>query len=379
MLRSVRRFLLSVFVGTRKDASMERHHESNLVWGPIGIACSIVLTVVAATKHDLRFLLWFAWPCFLLGVWRLSLHIPYRALSYWATAVVGIAAAIGLYSLGGWLNPEQPVRPSGPPQPAPTAPVVDKPKPPSTEPHEAIAHAPLGPPIKPYDLTDERKKRFLAFAKPPLRDANKIRIGCLSWSERSCVAAGQFLLLFSQAGWTIDQNRVFRMDEPIPTEGVSIVSRPEPGPPQPPHLGRWHKMSLTETSVEAAFVAIGVKVSGSADASLEDGTTGVYFSSEPQELQPFKRSDLMAVQSSTLQVEIGAIEDQPLSDVKAQSEQEKQWDRDAREWLRVYARDVVQKSFEECIKHGTNRKACFTQARMIATIENTPPVKDKQR
>jgi hypothetical protein len=62
-------WLRSIFLGAQCELSSEdKRHESNLVWGPIGIGCSIVLTVVAAMPHDLRFLFLVAWPCFVFGV-----------------------------------------------------------------------------------------------------------------------------------------------------------------------------------------------------------------------------------------------------------------------------------------------------------------------
>lgn len=232
---------------------------------------------------------------------------------------------------------------------------------------------------KPYDLTDERRARFLALLKPPLRNANRLKIACLSWSERACVAAGQFLILFSQAGWTIDQNKVFRMDEPIPTEGVSIVSKPEPGPPLPPHLGRWwHRMSVTEVSLAAAFVAVGVKQAGSGDPTLEDGTTGVYFSSEPSTLQ-FNPEGVVAMWASRLQQEITDIEQHPNSDPGIQSEQERDWNIEAEKWLHQCAKFSVSDTFHKCIRRAEKKENCFSDARKAVTVLNTSQLKGQSK
>ncbi len=92
------------FLG-KKRGSTEKHHESNLVWGPLGIGCSIVLTVIAAMKHDLRFLFYVAWPCFVFGILRLSKRVPYIMLSYWITVASAMLVGVGLWELSHWLEP----------------------------------------------------------------------------------------------------------------------------------------------------------------------------------------------------------------------------------------------------------------------------------
>jgi hypothetical protein len=104
----MRQRLHDVFLGARKEISPnEKHHESNLVWGPIAIGCSIVLPVVAAMKHDLRFLFFVAWPCFTFGVWHLCKRIPYKALSYWTVGISCVLVAGALWGLNLWLAPHQ--------------------------------------------------------------------------------------------------------------------------------------------------------------------------------------------------------------------------------------------------------------------------------
>ena len=101
-----RSIIRRVFLGARTSSKDEKHHESNLVWGPLGIGSSIVLTVIAAMKHDLRFLFFAAWPCFVFGLWRLCRYIPYKRLASWVVLVCGVAIAIGLWFLSAWLRPE---------------------------------------------------------------------------------------------------------------------------------------------------------------------------------------------------------------------------------------------------------------------------------
>lgn len=88
----------------RKLKSQVVWYESQLIWGPLPLGAGIVLTVVASMKHDLRWLLWFAAPCFIvaswavlgnwLRTWRLSV-----ALVIVATFVCGT-----IYQINMWLG-----------------------------------------------------------------------------------------------------------------------------------------------------------------------------------------------------------------------------------------------------------------------------------
>jgi hypothetical protein len=95
-------------------------------------------------------------------------------------------------------------------------------------------------PQRPYDLTGTRRERFLKLLNAPQTEPRDIlRIGCIEWSDEACVAAGRFLILFSEAGWKIDSDRVFRMEPQIPIDGMAMVSHvtiPSNAPKLPPPL-----------------------------------------------------------------------------------------------------------------------------------------------
>lgn len=79
---------------------------------------------------------------------------------------------------------------------------------------------------RPYDLSNsERTARFVSSAGKlwaidakvktvvaTLGQRDVLRIGCVGWSERSCIAAGNFLLLLSQADWKIEGNKVNKLE-----------------------------------------------------------------------------------------------------------------------------------------------------------------------
>jgi hypothetical protein len=274
--------------------------------------------------------LYLAALCVVLFAWVCAMNVPRRKfLIPSALTLLIFGAAYGLDRLT--LPKKASVAPSlaapkeisAPPPKAAGIPV-------NPSPAETKSLPALSP--KPYDISNERRRTFLQFAKPPLRNVNKVRIACLSWSERSCVAAGQFLLMLSEDGWTIDENRVFRMDEPVPSQGVSIVSVPEPGPPQPPHLGRWHAMNLSEITLASAFVALGIAEGASGDPTLGEKTTGVYFAVEPESLA-FNKNNVVAMQLSKLKGEIDEIEQHPNADSRAQLADELAWNHEAEAWL----------------------------------------------
>jgi len=79
-------------------------YESNLLWGPLALGVGILLTVIAAMEHDLRWLLWFAWPCFGAVVWWLARRTHKKVLIS-ITGIVVVGA--GLLWLGIRLRPQQ--------------------------------------------------------------------------------------------------------------------------------------------------------------------------------------------------------------------------------------------------------------------------------
>ena len=169
----------------------------------------------------------------------------------------------------------------------------------------AIAIGTIGAMVKPesqrlYNLTEGRRIKLKSLLQQKEPRAT-LRIGCVTWSDTACVAAGEFLMVFSEAGWKIDSAKVFRMEAQIPMAGVAIVTRPEPGaeklPPLPPHLGRWSKMTPSEITTWRALRELDIPIRGSIETDLPDGTMGVYFGPEPQQPSPMLPSEREAFQN----------------------------------------------------------------------------------
>lgn len=160
---------------------------------------------------------------------------------------------------------------------------IAAPTPPLGAPKQMRHHNPRAVTKHPYDLSGDRENKLTELLSKPLTETRLLlRVGCISWSEYACVAAGRFLIVFSKAGWTIQENRVFRLEPAVPVDGVTIASIPEAGPALPPHLGRWHKASQSEMALITAFRQMNIPVRVSGDTALSAGIVGVYFGPEPQ-------------------------------------------------------------------------------------------------
>lgn len=136
-----------------------------------------------------------------------------------------------------------------------------------------------------YDLIGDRRTKFEESLKKQTEPKAPVRVGCDDQSEQSCLAAGRFLLAISEAEWKIDSNRVFRMQQLIPKEGITVAwndRNAEKYKNLPPHQGFWHPMSPSELTFYWAFRGMDIPVNGVNDPSLPEGTIGIYVGPEPQ-------------------------------------------------------------------------------------------------
>lgn len=74
-------------------------YETNLFWGPLALGVGILLAVVAAMKHDLKWLLYFAAPCFVFAAWALLR----RWVKSWLLALCVLVAAVLIVAAGYWM------------------------------------------------------------------------------------------------------------------------------------------------------------------------------------------------------------------------------------------------------------------------------------
>jgi hypothetical protein len=156
----------------------------------------------------------------------------------------------------------------------------------------------VAPPIKAYDLGESRRESFLELLHVGRQAPHdRVRIGCVEWSETSCITAGKFLTLFSEAGWEIDSDRVYMMEPSVPVDGVTIASRADDIanlPKLPPHEGRWEHMDTSQELILLAFKYMDNPVNFSRDPTLSPNTTGIYFGPEPSSVQSIKPEEKAA-------------------------------------------------------------------------------------
>jgi hypothetical protein len=81
--------------------------ESNLLWGALPTGLGIVITTIAATMKDLRWLLWLALPFFMLSAWSASKFFSRSKLGIIViTFVLSLIVFGGLWWLNEYLKPE---------------------------------------------------------------------------------------------------------------------------------------------------------------------------------------------------------------------------------------------------------------------------------
>jgi len=143
----------------------------------------------------------------------------------------------------------------------------------------------LEPIKRAYDLSQDRRHEFLELLEAKQSGPrDTLRVGCIPWSEAACLAAGKFLILFSEAGWTIDSDQVYKVEPAIPVDGISITTRSDEIAnleKLPPHKGRWVRTRPSEIAINMAFTQMGIPVLSSRDPSLPPNTLGIYFGPEP--------------------------------------------------------------------------------------------------
>jgi hypothetical protein len=142
-------------------------HESNLLWGPLALAIAIILTVIAAAKHDLRWLLWFAWPCSGVAIWWLAK----RTREVWPITLLGSAlAGVCLLYLGNWLKPSAPAAIST--STALPSPRSDQTLPPTSSSHSTSANSTMPaetpPPAARPQVNVRAKLKAPTPLKPPI-------------------------------------------------------------------------------------------------------------------------------------------------------------------------------------------------------------------
>jgi hypothetical protein len=258
-----------------------------------GFVCSILMFSISqffqirGVQHLLtsRIFLGIAWISSTILTWAIvRVLVP----SKWKLKTIVLALVLLLAAIA--LDRAFPMPKSAiaiPPREQPSnsqAAVVISPSPqPQPKPAKESTPSPVPMPLHVYDLTGRRGEIFLALLNTQLETRDTIRVGCIAWSEDSCIDAGKFLLVFSEAGWKIDSNKVFRLDPSVPPDGMTIASRqPRYTDNLPPHMGHWGAMDASQITYWTTFNWMQIPVGASGDPEMPEGTIGIYFGPEPR-------------------------------------------------------------------------------------------------
>lgn len=138
------------------------------------------------------------------------------------------------------------------------------------------------PPIRRHILTDVERERFEEPLKQQTDERYTIQLTCPSADESICVYAAQFINLFREAGWKVQNNQVQRVVLGVPYEGIRIFAYVEkyPEPDAPVGSGVWTKVSTSLISVYRSFHAISIEPEEGIRNDMKENVLTIYFGSE---------------------------------------------------------------------------------------------------
>jgi len=138
------------------------------------------------------------------------------------------------------------------------------------------------PPVRRHILADAERTLFEEPLKKQTDDRYEIQLTCPSADEPTCVYAAQFITLFREAGWKVQNNQVQRVILGVPYSGIRLFSYVEkyPEPDAPADTGVWTKVSPSLVTVYRSFHAIGIEPDGGIRNDIKENVLTVYFGSE---------------------------------------------------------------------------------------------------
>lgn len=139
------------------------------------------------------------------------------------------------------------------------------------------------PPAHRHRLEKGEWEAFQAPLKRQIDPKERIQILCPPDDESSCVYAGQFVNVFRDAGWTVENNGVQRVAMQLPTAGVSILTRGE-GQLDPNNWrsGLWQTWTPSFISVCQSFEGIGIEPEAYATLQQHPDEIALYFGPEKE-------------------------------------------------------------------------------------------------
>jgi hypothetical protein len=152
------------------------------------------------------------------------------------------------------------------------------------------------PLIRRHLLDAEERERFKAPLEQQRDERYEIQIACPSADEASCIYATQFIDLFREVGWKIQDNQVQRVTLGRAYGGTRLFEYVEkyPPPDAPTNQGVWTLTSSSLVSVYRAFSAVGIEPDEGIRDDVKPNILTIYFGSErSDESQPTQLSETM--------------------------------------------------------------------------------------
>jgi hypothetical protein len=139
-------------------------------------------------------------------------------------------------------------------------------------------------PVHRHMLSEKERALF----EKPLSDQKEpreeIQIVCAEKDEPACVYATQFVNIFREAGWKVQNNQVERVRMMNPAAGVILFKHGE-GKLDPDNWrsGLWTSLTASLVDVRQAFVNIGIEPENAGNPELPEGVISVYFGLEKED------------------------------------------------------------------------------------------------
>ncbi len=151
------------------------------------------------------------------------------------------------------------------------------------------------PPFHRHILALDEREIFEKLLKEQTYPRELIQIACAQADENTCVYAAQFIDLFRESGWKIQDNRVARIALARPYAGVTLFKKGT-GHLDPDNWrsGLWTTISPSFVNVCQAFENVGIEPEAGSNPDLAEDVITVYFGAEkPNEGERTRLTELM--------------------------------------------------------------------------------------
>ena len=133
-------------------------------------------------------------------------------------------------------------------------------------------------------LSDSERALFEKPLSAQKEPREEIQIICAEGDELACVYAAQFVNIFREAGWKVQDNHVEPVRMNNPTAGIVLFKRGE-GKLDPDNWrsGLWGALTASLIDVRRAFVNIGIEPEFGSNPQLAEGVVSIFFGLEKED------------------------------------------------------------------------------------------------